>query len=88
MIGSCGESNTRCSAKVSSTTPRFGPRCPRGGNLVDQELTDLGGQLPKLRLGKVLQISGPADLLQHFASVRSNPHWPSMRPPIKRAEPL
>ncbi|CKS15978.1 Uncharacterised protein [Mycobacterium tuberculosis] len=46
---------------------------PRGGNLVDQELTDLGGQLPKLRLGKVLQISGPADLLQHFASVRSNP---------------
>lgn len=40
---------------------------------MDQELTDLGGQLPKLRLGKVLQISGPADLLQHFASVRSNP---------------
>src|SRR5262245_8165408 len=28
MIGSCGESNTRCSARVSSTTPRFGPRCP------------------------------------------------------------
>src|ERR1700753_826409 len=28
MIGSCGESNTRCSASVSSTTPRLGPRCP------------------------------------------------------------
>src|SRR5699024_1857332 len=23
-----GESNTRCNASVSSTTPRFGPRCP------------------------------------------------------------
>ena len=28
MIGSFGESKTRCSAIVSSTTPRFGPRCP------------------------------------------------------------
>ena len=28
MIASCGESNTRCSAMVSSTTPRFGPRWP------------------------------------------------------------
>src|SRR4051794_12178746 len=25
---SCGDSNTRCSAMVSSTTPRFGPRWP------------------------------------------------------------
>src|SRR6478752_7172881 len=28
MIGSCGESNTRCIRRVSSTTPRLGPRCP------------------------------------------------------------
>ena len=28
MIGSFGESNTLCIASVSSTTPRFGPRCP------------------------------------------------------------
>src|ERR1700722_5067412 len=28
MIGSCGESNTRCNASVSSTTPRLGPRWP------------------------------------------------------------
>src|SRR6266481_7658850 len=25
---SCGVSNTRCNAIVSSVTPRFGPRCP------------------------------------------------------------
>src|SRR5665213_1582395 len=28
MIGSVGELKTRCSAMVSSTAPRFGPRCP------------------------------------------------------------
>jgi len=41
-------------------------------NLVNQELANLFSQLPQLSLGKVLQISGPADLLQHLVSVRSD----------------
>ena len=41
-IRSCGESNTRCSARVSSTAPRLGPRWPRGArHRGDQELADL-----------------------------------------------
>lgn len=39
---------------------------------MDQELTDLGSQMPQLLLGKVLQISGPADLFQHPVSLRSH----------------
>ena len=45
---------------------------PTGGSdLVDQELANLGGQFGQLRLGKVLQISGAADLFKHQASLRT-----------------
>ena len=40
-----GESNTRWRAIVSSTTPRFGPRCPPGARDARHQLAaDLGGQ--------------------------------------------
>jgi hypothetical protein len=45
---------------------------PGGSNLVDQELANLAGQTAELLLGKVLQISGPADLFEHPDSLRSD----------------
>ena len=38
-------------------------------DLVNQEFTDLTGQLVQLRLGQVLQIGGTADLFKHPASL-------------------
>ena len=71
MIGSCGESNTRCNASVSSTTPRLGPRCPPvAATLWIRNCANLDGQITQVRLGKVLQIGGPTDLFKHPASVR------------------
>jgi CBS domain-containing protein len=40
---------------------------------VYQELANLVGQITQVRLGKVLQIGGPADLFKHSASVRRRP---------------
>ena len=49
-----------------------GAEMPAGcSDLVDQELADLVGQIAQLRLGKVLQISGTADLFKHSVSVRT-----------------
>ena len=50
----------------------IGPQMSTGGSdLVDQELANLDGQFGQLRLGKVLQISGSADLFKHYASLRT-----------------
>ena len=55
-----------------------GAQVPPGrSDLVDQELANLGGQIAQLLLGKVLQISGPADLFQHPASLRSDGRMPN-----------
>src|ERR1700678_2884726 len=45
---------------------------PGRSNLVDQELANLGSQIAQLLLGKVLQISGSADLFKHHVSLRSD----------------
>src|SRR3979409_936249 len=44
---------------------------PGGSTLMNQELADLACKVAELLLGKVLQISGPADLFQHSVSLRS-----------------
>ncbi len=51
-----------------------------GGWLLWIRTTDLGGQLPKLRLGKCCR-SGPRICCSFYFG---NPHWPSMRPPIQK----
>ena len=65
--GSRGESNTRCSAMVSSTTPRFGPRCPPPlATLLDQESRISAASVGELdpatspagRSGEVIRPSG------------------------------
>jgi CBS domain-containing protein len=43
---------------------------------VNQKLANLASQFAELLLGKVLQISGPADLFQHPVSLRSDPRLP------------
>ncbi len=45
---------------------------PGDGDLVDQELANLGGEVAQLLLGKVLQISGPTELFEHPVSLRSD----------------
>ena len=55
-----GLSNTRCSAMVSSTTPRLGPRCPPVRDTVaDQLAADLGGQ--RRRADRRRAVSGRPD---------------------------
>ena len=44
----------------------------RCSDLVDQKFADFLCQIAQLRLGKVLQISGTADLFKHSDSVRTD----------------
>ena len=54
---SLGVSKTRCSAMVSSTTPRFGPRWPPVlATLGDQPLANLFGQTLQLHQSKPLYV--------------------------------
>jgi hypothetical protein len=48
-----------------------GSQMPAGGrHLVNEKLTNLFGQIPQVRLRKLLQIGGPTDPFKHPASVR------------------
>ena len=71
MIGSCGESNTRCRARGEFDHTEIGPQMTAsGGHLVHQELPDLPRQVGQLLLRQALQISGAADLFEHPLSLR------------------
>ena len=51
-----GESKTRCRASVSSTAPRFEPRCPPVSETAHDELADLGGEF--VQLGEAQRFAG------------------------------
>ena len=66
MIGSCGESKTRCRRQREFDDTEVGAEVSTGcSDLVDQELADFLRQIAQLRLGQVLQICGTADLFKH-----------------------
>ena len=67
-----GDSNTRCSASVSSTAPRLEPRWPPvSATAGDDEVADLAGEFVEFAVGQIAEVVGFVQALEvHLGSRR------------------
>ena len=84
-MASVGESNTRCSARVSSTAPEVGAEVAAGlGHGLDDEVADLAGQLGELGVAQRPQVRRLTDLVQRHGAVDATAR--GYRPVLRAAE--